>query len=63
MRKFMALHRNVRVRIGLAFVHKLIEAIRCTDRLAYDGTQRSQECLPVFWVRQRSMSFPMFAQS
>jgi hypothetical protein len=22
MRKFMALHRNVRVRIGLAFVHK-----------------------------------------
>jgi hypothetical protein len=27
MRKFMALHRNVRVRIGLAFVHKLIDAM------------------------------------
>lgn len=43
-----------------------MQAIQCTDRLAaavYDGTQRSQECLPVFWVRQRGMSFPMFAQS
>jgi MFS transporter, DHA1 family, multidrug resistance protein B len=30
MRKFMALHRNVRVRIGLAFVHKLIDAMILT---------------------------------
>jgi len=30
MRKFMALHRNVRVRIGLAFVYKLIDAMILT---------------------------------
>jgi DHA1 family multidrug resistance protein B-like MFS transporter len=30
MRKFMSLHRNVRVRIGLAFVHKLIDAMILT---------------------------------
>jgi DHA1 family multidrug resistance protein B-like MFS transporter len=30
MKKFMALHRNVRVRIGLAFVHKLIDAMILT---------------------------------
>lgn len=30
MRKFLALHRNVRVRIGLAFVHKLIDAMILT---------------------------------
>ena len=30
MRKFMGLHRNVRVRIGLAFVHKLIDAMILT---------------------------------
>jgi DHA1 family multidrug resistance protein B-like MFS transporter len=30
MRKFMTLHRNVRVRIGLAFVHKLIDAMILT---------------------------------
>jgi DHA1 family multidrug resistance protein B-like MFS transporter len=30
MRKFMALHRNVRLRIGLAFVHKLIDAMILT---------------------------------
>jgi DHA1 family multidrug resistance protein B-like MFS transporter len=30
MRKFFALHRNVRTRIGLAFVHKLIDAMILT---------------------------------
>ena len=30
MRKFLSLHRNVRVRIGLAFVHKLIDAMILT---------------------------------
>ena len=30
MRSFFALHRNVRVRIGLAFVHKLIDAMILT---------------------------------
>ena len=30
MKKFMALHRNVRVRIGLAFVHKSIDAMILT---------------------------------
>jgi DHA1 family multidrug resistance protein B-like MFS transporter len=30
MKKLMALHRNVRVRIGLAFVHKLIDAMILT---------------------------------
>jgi MFS transporter, DHA1 family, multidrug resistance protein B len=30
MKKFMELHRNVRVRIGLAFVHKLIDAMILT---------------------------------
>ena len=30
MKKFMTLHRNVRVRIGLAFVHKLIDAMILT---------------------------------
>jgi DHA1 family multidrug resistance protein B-like MFS transporter len=30
MKKFMALHRNVRVRIGLVFVHKLIDAMVLT---------------------------------
>jgi DHA1 family multidrug resistance protein B-like MFS transporter len=30
MKKFMSLHRNVRVRIGLAFVHKLIDAMILT---------------------------------
>ncbi len=30
MKKFLALHRNVRVRIGLAFVHKLIDAMILT---------------------------------
>jgi DHA1 family multidrug resistance protein B-like MFS transporter len=33
MRKFLALHRNVRVRIGLAFVHKLIVAIYLASRM------------------------------
>jgi MFS transporter, DHA1 family, multidrug resistance protein B len=28
--EFMALHRSVRVRIGLAFVHKLIDAMILT---------------------------------
>ena len=30
MRKFMALHRNVRVRIGLALIDKLIDAMILT---------------------------------
>lgn len=30
MRKFFALHRNVRIRIGLAFIHKLIDAMILT---------------------------------
>ena len=35
MRKFMTLHRNVRVRIGLAFVHKLIDARRFGAQTAW----------------------------
>ena len=39
MKKFMALHRNVRVRIGLAFVHKLIDAMILTFIAIYLASQ------------------------
>jgi MFS transporter, DHA1 family, multidrug resistance protein B len=39
MRKFFALHRNVRVRIGLAFVHKLIDAMILTFIAIYLASQ------------------------
>lgn len=38
MRTFLALHRNVRVRIGLAFVHKLIDAMILTFIAIYLAT-------------------------